>query len=60
VDLALLLIAAKAFLRREGTPPPTGLPPTSQAEVPRCGPNEKLTYIPSQDKYVCLPDEGFD
>jgi hypothetical protein len=30
--------------------------PTSTAEVPNCRFNEKLTYIASQDKYVCLPD----
>ena len=50
MDLALLVIAAKVFLGREGTPPP---------EVPRCGPTEKLTYIASEDRYVCLP-EGFN
>jgi len=31
-------------------------PPASEAEVPMCNFNEKLTYIASQDKYVCLPD----
>ena len=59
MDLALLLIAAKAFLKREGTPPPPIGRPSSQAEIPRCGPTEKLTYIASEDRYVCLP-KGFN
>jgi hypothetical protein len=24
-------------------------------EVPTCGPNENLTWIPGSQKYVCLP-----
>jgi len=59
VDLALLLIAAKAFLGKEGTPPPPIGRPSSQAEIPQCGPTEKLTYISSEDRYVCLP-KGFN
>jgi len=59
VDLALLLIAAKALLGKAGTPPPIVRPPTGKAEVPQCGPNEKLTYDAAQDRYFCLP-KGFN
>ena len=59
MDLALLVIATKVFLGREGTPPPAARPPTSKAEVPQCGPNEKLTYDAAQDRYFCMP-KGFN
>jgi len=58
--LALLWLHEKVKEeKRKGTPPPAARPPTSKAEVPRCGPTEKLTYIASEDRYVCLP-EGFN
>ena len=64
MDLALLLIAAKAFLEKEG---PTAtffdLPPETKKKediapsvpIPKCALGEKLTWIPGQQRYVCLP-----
>jgi len=35
---------------------PEQITPTSKVEIPMCSFNEKLTWIPARDKYVCLPD----
>ena len=62
MDLALLIIASKAFLKG-----PTAtffdLPPetvrkediTPSDPIPQCALGEKLTWIPGQQRYVCLP-----
>lgn len=61
MDLALLLIVAKALLKKEGptTVDPTFEQPTFDYTIPECSPDEKLTYIPGSNEFVCLP-KGFN
>ena len=64
MDLALLIIASKALLTRGG-PAATffDLPPETKRKedirpsdpIPQCALGEKLTWIPGQQRYVCLP-----
>jgi len=64
VELALLIIATKAFLKKEG-PAATffDLPPETVRKedirpsdpIPVCKFGENLTWIPGQQRYVCLP-----
>ena len=62
MDLALLIIGAKAFLKGPTAtffdiPPETirkeDIPPS--VPIPQCGLGENLTWIPGQQRYVCLP-----
>jgi len=51
MDLALLIIATKAFLKKDITPP------TSTAGArPRCGFGEKAVHFTNPDRWVCVPE----
>ena len=64
MDLALLIIAARTMLEKAGTPATffdipsetirkEDIPPS--VPIPQCGLGENLTWIPGQQRYVCLP-----
>ena len=63
MDLALLVIAAKTFLEKGPTATFFDLPPETKRKedirpsdpIPQCALGEKLTWIPGQQRYVCLP-----
>ena len=62
MDLALLIIASKAFLKGPTTTFFDLPPETKRKEdirpsdpIPQCALGEKLTWIPGQQRYVCLP-----
>ena len=68
MDLALLIIAAKTMLENAGTtatffdiPPETirkeDIPPSDP--IPQCGIGEKVVYLPSQDRFICI-SKGFN
>ena len=66
MDLALLIIGAKAFLKGPTAtffdiPPETirkeDIPPSDP--IPQCGIGEKVVYLPSQDRFICI-SKGFN
>jgi len=51
VDLALLIIAAKTFLKKDITPP------TSTAGArPDCGTGKKAVLFQNPDRWLCVPE----
>lgn len=72
IDIALMIILGRTLLDSNAinggviarkitlpVPKPFSIDPEFIARedmVPQCAFGEKLTWIPAQDKYVCLPD----
>jgi len=51
MDLALLIIATKVFLKKGPTPP------TSTAGArPDCGTGKKAVHFTNPDRWVCVPE----